>query len=121
MQAPLGMLFWGVGGDMHVLVRGLNVSVSDSLKLRIENRLDLALGRFASHVADVQVRLSDTNDRHTGMDGRCQISARLRGSHPVWIDEIAADLATAVDVAADRLGQAVARRVERMHPDRLAG
>jgi ribosomal subunit interface protein len=106
---------------MNVLVRGLNVSVPESLRLRIEHRLDLALGRFAAHVASVQVRLSDTNDRHTGLDGRCQVSARLRGSTPVWIDEIAPDLPTAIDVAADRLGQAVARRVQRSHLDRLAG
>jgi ribosomal subunit interface protein len=105
---------------MNVLVRGLNVSVTESLRLRMERRLDLALGRFAGHLASVQVRLSDTNDHHTGLDGRCQISARLRGSTPVWIDEIGPDLATAIDVAADRLGQAVARRVQRAHLDRLA-
>jgi ribosomal subunit interface protein len=105
---------------MNAFVRGLNVSVTESLRLRIEHRLDMALGRFASHVADVQVRLSDTNDRHAGMDGRCQISARLRGSTPVWIDEIGPDLSAAIDVAADRLGQAVARRVQRAHGDRLA-
>jgi len=106
---------------MNVLVRGLNVSVSDSLRLRIERRLDLALGRFAARVANVQVRLSDTNDRHTGMDGRCQISARIRGSGTVWIDEIGPDLQSAIDVAADRLEQAVARRLDRFLTDRLAG
>jgi ribosomal subunit interface protein len=106
---------------MNVLVRGLNVSVTESLRLRMEHRLDLALGRFAGHIANVQVRLSDTNDRRTGMDGRCQISARMRRSTPVWIDEIAPDLPTAIDVAADRLGQAIARRIDRSHLDRLAG
>jgi ribosomal subunit interface protein len=106
---------------MHVQVRGLNVSVTDYLKLRLEHRLELALGRFAAHVEDVHVRLSSTNDRHAGLDGRCQMAARLRRSHPVWIDEIAADLPSAIDIAADRLGQAVARRIERTHPERLAG
>jgi ribosomal subunit interface protein len=106
---------------MNVLVRGLNVSVTERVKQRIEHRLDMALGRFAAHIANVQVRLSDTNDRHAGLDGRCQISARMRRSTPVWIDEIAPDLPTAIDVAADRLGQAVARRVEKSHLDRLAG
>jgi ribosomal subunit interface protein len=104
---------------MNVLVRGLNVSVTERVKQRIEHRLDMALGRFAAHIANVQVRLSGTND--AGMDSRCQIAARMRRSTPVWIDEIAPDLPTAIDVAADRLGQAVARRVERSHLDRLAG
>jgi ribosomal subunit interface protein len=106
---------------MNVLVRGLNVSITTALKARIEHRLDLALGRFASHLKDVQVRLSDTNERHTGLDGRCQISAHIRGAAAVWIDEVGPDLFAAIDVAADRLGQAVARRVQRVHDERLVG
>ena len=106
---------------MRVLVRGLNVSVAESMKSRIERRLELALGRFTGTVADVQVRLSETNERHADTTGRCQMSARLRGTTPVWIDEIALDLPSAIDVAADRLGQAVARRLDRFHTVRLAG
>jgi putative sigma-54 modulation protein len=102
---------------MDVLVRGLNVAVSESMKAHVERRLGFALERFAYHLPRTLVRLSDEAG-HRGIEKRCQVSVRATGLPPIWIEEGGLDLYAAVDRAADRIGQIMSRAVERRAPAR---
>ena len=102
---------------MNVLVRGLNVVVSKSMKAHVERRFEFALERFAYHLPRTLVRLSDEAGRR-GIEKRCQVSLRATGLPPIWIEEHSADLYAAIDRAADRIGQIMSRAVHRRAPVR---
>lgn len=98
---------------MNVMVRGLNVAVSDSVGSHIERRLQFALERFWDRIADVQVRLSNMHGKRSGIAKRCQVTVRMRRLPPIRIEETDDDMYVAVDRAADRIGQLVSREVDR--------
>jgi ribosomal subunit interface protein len=104
--------------QMDVVVRGLNINVSQATCEHAERRFEFALERFSYHLPRTLVRLSDINGRRGGIDKRCQVSVRATGLPPIWIEEIDADLYAAVDRAADRVGQIMSRAVERRAPVR---
>jgi ribosome-associated translation inhibitor RaiA len=79
----------------------------------IREKLSVKLGKFGRRVLDVVVHLKDINgDRH-GVDKCCHLEARLAGLEPVNVQECHEDLRAAVDIAAERLAEAVHRHVER--------
>ena len=105
---------------MNLVMRGLNVAVSEAIRGHVERRLTFAVGRFANHVRQVNVRLSHDSAHRRGIDKRCQIEIRMRTQGPVWVDAIDADLYTAIDLAADRLGHVLPREIAKVRtPVRL--
>ncbi len=98
---------------MNVEVRGLNVTVPESIRAHAQRRLEFALGRFPGHVRLAQVRLSDTNGHRGGVDKRCQVEVRMRSLAPLRVEVMDSGLLAAIDRAADRLGRAVSREIER--------
>ncbi len=99
---------------MNLVMRGLNVGVSDAIRSHVERRLTFAIGRFADYVRQVNVRLSHGGAHRRGIAKRCQIEIRMRSQGPIWVEAMDADLYTAIDLAADRLGHVLPREIAKL-------
>jgi putative sigma-54 modulation protein len=100
---------------MRVDVRSRDIEVTAALREHVERRVRFALGRFDGQVQRVTARLVDDNGPRGGADKRCRLDVRVRAAGPVIVDDRDPDLYAAIDRAADRIGRAVARVVQRAH------
>jgi ribosome-associated translation inhibitor RaiA len=94
---------------MELLVHGHNVEITPELRSHLERQLESSLGSLEMLVARVTVRLhapAGTEDAVT----TCHILLELRPSGAVGIGESALKPQTAVDRAAERARQELARR-----------
>ena len=98
---------------MEVEVRIQGTDLADAVRNYAARRLHFALGRFASRIRRIVVRISDTNGVRGGIDQCCHISAELHPSGRVVLDQTDADLFTAIDRASERAGQAFTREIQR--------
>jgi ribosome-associated translation inhibitor RaiA len=71
-------------------------------------------------VEEVVVRFEDVNGPRGGIDKECRLQVRLAPWGALEVEERRADLYAAIDVAAQRLGRAVARELERRRDARDA-
>jgi putative sigma-54 modulation protein len=88
----------------------------------IERRLRFALARFAGRIQKIFVFLHDLNGPKGGVDKLCRILVKTRGLGVVVVSVSDSDWAVAVDRATTRVGQSVAKHVERLrdhHAERL--
>ncbi len=99
---------------MRLSIHSRQLAVGGAARERIERRLGFALGRFGDRIGRVAaVRLADVNGPRGGVDKRCRVVAELPGHAAVVVEEADADLNALIDRAADRLGEAVRRRLDR--------
>lgn len=78
----------------------------------VQRRLEFALGRFASRVRSLRVRLSDVNGPRGGVDKQCVIAVHLdRPRRLIVVEDVDADEAAAISRAAERAARTVARAV----------
>ncbi len=94
---------------MELLVHGHNVEITPELRSHLERQLESSLGSLEMLVSRVTVRLhaaAGTEDAVT----TCHILLELRPSGAVGIGESALKPETAVDRAAERARQQLARR-----------
>ncbi|MDR0933831.1 MAG: HPF/RaiA family ribosome-associated protein [Burkholderiaceae bacterium] len=89
------------------------VKASESLRNYITARLDTVLTRGQKNVQDITIRLTDTNGPRGGIDKRCQIQVKLPGMSPIVVTGLAADITSAIDMAAQRVSKAVSRVLSR--------
>ena len=89
-----------------------NIEITDVVRTHVQDRLGLALGRFADRIGRVIVRFSQADGHATGADTRCQIEVALR-PRSVDVEDTDADLFAAVNHAVDRASRSVARALER--------
>lgn len=99
---------------MHLEIRAGNVELADAMLLHLERRLRFALGRFGDRIRKVTVRLKDLDGPKGGTDQQCRISLDLIPKGKLILNEQSADVIVAMDRAADRVGQAMARRIHRV-------
>ena len=99
---------------MRLDVRIQKVDFPKAVNQYIERRLRFCLGRFASRIRRVSVRIFDLNGPRGGADILCRITARLVPSETIVVQEVNADLFAAIDRAAERAGQTLARRLSRV-------
>lgn len=102
---------------MRAEVIGHGVEVDGEARERVARRLGFALGRFGDRVGRVTVHLVDLNGPRGGVDKRCRVVVEVLGHGPVVVEDTNASLTAAIDRAADRVGQAVRRRLDaaRLH------
>jgi ribosomal subunit interface protein len=99
--------------DVHIRIRGTDLT--EAIRSYVERRLRFSLGRFASRLGRVTVRISDVNGPRGGVDKVCRISAKLTQSGQVVVQEtVDANLYAAIDHATERIGQSCGREVRRL-------
>jgi len=98
-------------GLIKIQIRRRDVEVTDVLRLHVEQRVGFALARFSDRIGSVIVRFSLLDDDRSGAHKRCQIEVGLRPQR-VEVEDIDADLFTAVNCATDRATRSVARALD---------
>jgi ribosome-associated translation inhibitor RaiA len=79
----------------------------------IARKLGMKLGKFASSIERITVRLSDTNGPKGGRDQICQIKVVLSGLPSVVVEESASALQSAIARAMKATERAVRRNLQR--------
>ena len=98
---------------MEVEVRIQGTDLADAVRTYAVRRIRFALGRFGSRVGRIVIRISDVNGTRGGVDQCCHISAELLPSGKVVLEQVDPDLFAAIDRAAERVGQAVRREIQK--------
>jgi ribosomal subunit interface protein len=94
-------------------ITGQGFTIAENLRDHVEKRIDFALARFEERIVRVSVKLKDINGPRGGVDKECRIITQLRGLPNVIVTQEAPDAHSAVDQAADRIGNTVARKLSR--------
>ena len=98
---------------MQIDIQALSFVLTDGLRRHIERRLAFALSARDEHIHRVKVRLTDVNGPKGGRDMCCHIQVALNRMPDVVVKDTEADLYTAIDRAADRVGRTVTRQLAR--------
>ena len=98
---------------MELEIRRQDAHLDEAMREFVERRIAFALRPFEQQVTRVNVNLNDVNGPRGGVDKQCRILVSLRRGPTVRIEDLDVDLASAVGRAADRVGTAVSRRIER--------
>jgi putative sigma-54 modulation protein len=98
---------------MELEIRGQNLRVGERLNEHVERQFNFALGQFDSWIVGVTIHLEDVNGPKGGVDQQCRALINLKGGKTLKIEDIDAEMIAAVNRAADRAGQVVAREVEK--------
>jgi hypothetical protein len=94
-------------------IRVLGVEMQDHDRDTIAQRLGMKLGKFASSIERITVRLSDANGPKGGRDQICKIKVVLSGLPSIVVEEKASMLPEAIDRAMQATALAVRRRIQR--------
>jgi ribosome-associated translation inhibitor RaiA len=91
----------------------LDVEMDDHDRDNIARKLGMKLGKFASAIERITVRLSDTNGPKGGQDQICQIKVVLSGLPSIVVEERASALQSAIARAMSATERAVRRNLQR--------
>ena len=98
---------------MKLIITGKKVNLSEALREHIERRVYFALSRFSPRISRVSVTVEDVNGPRGGIDKRCQILVKLDRMEELKVETTDAEIHDAVAAAADRVGRAVQRQLDR--------
>jgi len=98
---------------MWLNISGKGLTVDAAVREHVERQLRFALGRFGGQVGRVTVHLTDANGPRGVEDIWCRVVVEVLGHGRVMVEDTARDVQVAIDLAADRVGEAVSRRMER--------
>ena len=98
---------------MKIDVRFHGLDASDAFREHVRRRVHFQMSRFGGAVRSVVVRIGDINGPKGGEDKRCQVT--LRGSRlgPLTIEDLSADVYSALDTALERAARAAGRDIDR--------
>lgn len=94
---------------MNLRILTKRLTLTDEAKDRIERRVYFALGRFVGRIRSVDLTVAIDNGPRGGVDKRCKIHVKGRGTRDVIIEGRGDDVRSLVDRTADRASRAVAR------------
>ena len=94
-------------------VRVIGVELDDDDRALIRRKLGMKLGKFATSIERISVRVTDMNGPRGGVDQVCSVKVVLSGLPSVVIERRHASLYNAIDVALRATEQAVRRSVGR--------
>ncbi len=98
---------------MQFVVHGHHLDLTDSLKERCRLHIfERAEKLVDDSAARMEIVLSDQN-RHGKPDKTCAIDLRVPGAAPIHVSEVRPNMYEAIDLAADRLIEALRRTVEK--------
>jgi ribosomal subunit interface protein len=98
---------------MNVEISGQNMHVNEEMKSHVERQMEYALGQFETWISSVKVHLEDVNGPRHGVDKQCRVLVSIKSGRTIKVEDADVEMAIAVNRAADRLGQAVSREVDR--------
>jgi len=98
---------------MWLTIHLQSLDIDEVARERVERRLRFALSRFSSQVGRVTVLLIDVNGPRGGLEMRCRVVVDVLGHRRVVVEDTDNDLNAAIDRAADRIGHAVSRILDR--------
>ena len=85
------------------------------------HRLGFALGRFADVIQRVKVQVEETSGSRNGVDKLCRMQVFLeRVAEPIVASVEDNSIKVAIDMVAERVSRAVARRMDRVNQQRLS-
>lgn len=102
-------------------VRVIGVELDDDDHALIRRKLGMKLGKFATSIERVTVRVMDTNGPRGGIDQVCNVKVVLSGLPSVVIERRDAALHAAIHLALRATEQAVRRSVRRRRMKPLRG
>jgi ribosome-associated translation inhibitor RaiA len=102
-------------------VRVLGAELDDDDQALIRRKLGMKLGKFATSIERVSVRVTDTNGPRGGVDQVCNVKVVLSGLPSVVIERRHAALHAAIDGALRATERAVRRCVDRRRMKPLRG
>jgi len=79
----------------------------------VRDKLSIKLGKFGRRVMNVVVHFKHMNGDKGGIGQGCHMEAHLAGLEPVNVEERHEDLRAAIDIAVERLAEAVHRHLQR--------
>ena len=94
-------------------IRVVGVELDEDQKQYIRQTLGMKLGKFASSIERVSVRLKDVNGPRGGVDQLCRIKVVLSGLPSIVLQSQAGSLRDAINGALTGAERAVRRRVQR--------
>jgi ribosomal subunit interface protein len=103
---------------MQIDIQARGFKLTEGLREYVERRLSFVFASTRRSVRRISVRLSDENGPRGGDDMRCRMQVSLAAASSVVIEDTETNLYVAIDRAADRIGRAVARRIERVRKNR---
>jgi ribosomal subunit interface protein len=98
---------------MRIEVHGRNLTLGDDMKEHARRRVEQALDRWADRIVAVVVDVSDANGPRGGADKTVRVRADVEGPGEVVAEDVAADVAAAIDLATTRLKAGVSRFLQR--------
>ncbi|MEW5849574.1 MAG: ribosome-associated translation inhibitor RaiA [Myxococcota bacterium] len=98
---------------MRIDIRGHNITITDGLRIHIEQRLAPVLRHYDRYLERIEVRLDDVNGPKGGDDMTCKLVAYTRLGVVVNVSETRTDMYAAIDVATDLLDRAIQKHVGR--------
>ncbi len=98
---------------MMIAITDRSGVITPELREFAERRLRYALSRFDARIQRVSLTLVDANGPRGGVDKSCRITVKLRRAPEVTVTDLDTEVGTCISRAAERVGRAVARAVDR--------
>ncbi|XXF80237.1 ribosome-associated translation inhibitor RaiA [Myxococcaceae bacterium GXIMD 01537] len=99
---------------MKVLLRGVHLSLSESLKAYVQEHLVRHIERLADdEAAEIDISLADNNGPKGGVDKECGVTVRLPGMASIHVTERAETVHQAIDAVRDRMEKTLKRHIEK--------
>jgi len=96
---------------MQIAIHAQHFSLSSELRDHVERRINFALTSGEGHIRRIVVRLSYINSPRGGVDKCCQLQVVLVGLPEVVVKDIEADMHVAINLAVNRAGRTVMRKI----------
>jgi ribosome-associated translation inhibitor RaiA len=100
-------------GRVTAHVRVIDADLDDEQLAHVRRKLGMKLGKFASSIERVSVRVSDVNGPRGGVDQRCRVKVVLSGLPSVMVERRDVDAEVAIDRALRATEESVRRVVRR--------
>ncbi|MEO7218514.1 MAG: CBS domain-containing protein [Gemmatimonadaceae bacterium] len=110
-----------VAPQVPATIRVVDVEMSDDERTYIRERLGMKLGKFATAIERVSVRIKDINGERGGVDKSCTIKVVLSGLPSLVFENQSAVLRDAVNAAIAGIERSVRRSVQRRRTSPLKG
>lgn len=100
---------------MQIQIHADDFDLTEGLRDHVATRLAYSLNHGHDIISRIIVRLSDINGPRGGVDKRCGIEIRLKGTSAIAISDTEDDMYVAIDRAVERTRRTLDRRVARRH------